>query len=141
METKDCWLAQRTLVGQGLDSRGLRAALTDLLDELDSGSGIELIETGADDAMPVEVDRPTLVGADATEILGWIDLGYPTGRGSVMTLDVVPMLALVVLQLSTRGTECVAQRNVDIFMRVLSTMFPVDRDGVARHRDVYVYLV
>jgi hypothetical protein len=58
-----------------------------------------------------------------------------------VTLYIAPALALVVLELTARSSEGIAQRHVRILMSVIERMSAMNRDLLIRNRNIDVEIV
>ncbi len=67
----------------------------------------------------MKVNQLPVVALDTAEAASGVKFADPAVRKSSVCLEVAAMLALVILQFASCGTECVLQRDVRILMRVI----------------------
>ena len=98
---------------------GLRTVLAHFLHEVHTLAGDQLVEVIFDDAVAVEIDFMAVgAGDDAVVLLG-NNVHDDAVRQRLMRLDLAALLADIVFELAARIVKRVANRNIDVFMRLV----------------------
>lgn len=91
----------------------------------------ELIERAIRDAVAVEIDLVAVSAQDEAAILFGQQARNPPVVGYRMQFDISTRLTNVVFELSAGRVENVADRDINVFMRVVPRGIPGDRDLAA----------
>lgn len=97
----------------------LRAMVTGLFSKAHLCACCQVLEAPANNAITMKIDVAAVLGFDPARALTNIDLADSAMGGSRSGLHVSSPLALRVLQLAPCGSECVLQRDVSIFVRMV----------------------
>ena len=93
----------------------------------------ELVEPAIRDAVTVEIDLVAVDAQDETTILLGEKAGDPTVVGHCVQLNLAAPLANMIFEQSAGGIESVADRYVDILMRMVCRGIAADGDLAARN--------
>jgi len=99
---------------QSFDGAGLRSGLTLAFREHKThlGADHQVGEPGTDDRVFVKVDLERVRSLQETVPFVGKELGYPPSRRFVVPLDCAPLLAHLILKLTSGGPEGVSKRDV-----------------------------
>src|SRR5579884_3963318 len=84
----------------------------------------------------MKVDGATVLCFDASAALLGIELADPAMGGSHSALHVAALFALVILELAAYGSERIAERDVWVFVCMVSRVSMPNRDLLVRQCDV-----
>jgi hypothetical protein len=96
----------------------------------------ELFERAVHDAVAMEIDLAAIRAQNEAAILRGQEPPDPTVVGHGVQLDVAPPLANVILEQPASCVESVANRNIDILMRMMRLGIAPDHDLVPCHFEI-----